>query len=306
MLARSSKTGELRLEGAAGKWASIAIVDGSARAILLDGEGKRLLELLEEEGGLKRALSAEELGLEDGELTGKRLVEGGYANAAAVSYALRKQLSLRMAELFRWGAMELSFTESLDGFGAPLVLEPPSMDELLLSALRDVSDEAPIHLLRRRIGDGMLKLSSFGAMLLEHAPLYPEEAALLPLLRKGAPAGEILAQARGRMRAIRTLAGLLLIAAVEPPSPGASIYSTLVRKRAQLRRNEAPERLLELERAEGGMTARAAMRTLIRDIHPDRLASAAPEQVRRASTEIVAALLAAEAELERRRGVEEG
>lgn len=305
MLARSMKTGELRLQGA-GRRASIALAGGRVGAIWMDFEGPRLLELLAEVGGLSRPLSIDELRLPEGELIGRSLVEAGLTNAAALSYALRRQLALRMTELLRWGAVELNFVEGLSEFEAPLVYEPPSTDELLLAALRSVSDDVPVHLLRRRIGDGMLKLTSFGALLLDSAPLYPEEAALLSRLRRGAPAGELLAVAKGRTRAIRTLAGLLLIAAVEPPSPGAAVYSTLVRKRAQLRRGERPERLLELERDIGGERSqsktRASLRSIIREIHPDRLANAAPAPIHRASTEIVAALLAAEAELARERG----
>src|SRR5690554_3691631 len=310
MLARSSKTGELRLQGA-GKRASLGIVEGSVRAISIDAEGPKLLELLKKEDGLAMSLELNELRLREGELLGRRLVEGGYANAATVSYALRRQLALRMAAIFRWGAIELSFIDGLEEFEAPLILEAPSTQELILGALRSAGEEAPVHLLRRRIGDGVLKLTSFGAMLLDGAPLYPEEAALLVGLRRGAPAGELLAQAKGRVRAIRTLAGLLLIGAAEPPSPGAATYATLVRKRAQLRRGELPERLLDLNldlneegRKDGARAtkARASLRSILREIHPDRLASTAPPPVQRASTEIVAALLKAEAELEDRRG----
>lgn len=303
MLARSKKTGELRLVGA-GKSAAIAVVEGVVRAIHSDeaGEVPRLVELLGEEGALRRQALAEADGFKEheGKLVGKWLVERGYASAAAVSYGLRRQLAYRMAALFRWGALELSFIETLDEFSAPLIFEPPSTEELIMGALRVVSEDVPIHLLRRRIGDGMLKLTGFGEMLMEGAPLYPEEAALLPKLRQGAPAGDVLAQAKGRVRAIRTLGGLLLIAAVEPPSPGASVYSKLVRKRAQLRRCETPERLLEV--GADARSPRSSLRAILREIHPDRLASAAPAPLQRASVEIVAALLEAEAELERRGG----
>src|SRR5690554_8021403 len=95
MLARSSKTGELRLQGA-GKRASLGIVEGSVRAISIDEEGPKLLELLKKEGGLAVSLELNELRLREGELLGRRLVEGGYANGAAVSYALRRQLALQI------------------------------------------------------------------------------------------------------------------------------------------------------------------------------------------------------------------
>src|SRR5690606_14545327 len=174
----------------------------------------------------------------------------------------------------------------------PLLEEPMPAAELVLAGLRGALELVPVHLLRRRVGDGMLRLTGFGELLLAEAALHPEEAAMLPGLRRGAPAADLISLGGGRMRAIRSLAGLCMIGAAEPPSPGRLSYGLLLKKRNQLRNAASPEMLLEVER---GGDARASLRKLARELHPDRFKSGAPASIERVSSEVLSALLDAEA-----------
>jgi hypothetical protein len=295
-LSRTQKTGVLHAQGA-GRSARIAIVGGTPRAIDLEG-GPCLGDILTEEGALDH--DAHRRALESGGPRGpigRFLVESGAAKASAVSYALRKQLRHRAAALFQWGVIELRFEPGDPAFDVPLLEEPMPAAELVLAGLRGAVDLVPVHLLRRRIGDGMLKLTGFGEMLVAEAPLHPEEAAMVSGLRRGAPAADLISLGGGRMRAVRSLAGLCMIGAAEPPSPGRASYGLLLKKRNQLRNAASPEALLEVDRYDDTRAARASLRRLAREIHPDKFKGGAPEVMERLSGEVLTALLDAEARL---------
>lgn len=298
-LSRTQKTGVLHAQGA-GRTARIGIVEGTPRAVEIDG-GPCLGDILAEEGALdheahRRALAERE---PSGPI-GRFLVETGAARASAVSYALRKQLRHRMSALFQWGVLELRFEPGEVALDVPLLEEPMPAAELVLAGLRGALELVPVHLLRRRVGDGMLRLTGFGELLLAEAALHPEEAAMLPALRRGAPAADLISLGGGRMRAVRTLAGLCMIGAAEPPSPGRMSYGLLLKKRNQLRNEASPEALLELDRHADPRAARASLRKLAKELHPDRFRAGAPEAIERLSGEVLTALLDAEARLRAR------
>jgi hypothetical protein len=296
-LARTRKTGVLHAQGA-GRAAQIAIVEGTPRAIQMVAGGPCLGDILTEEGALDHALH--QRALESREASGpigRFLVESGAARASAVSYALRKQLRYRAAALFQWGVIELRFEQGEPDVELPLLEEPMPAAELVLVGLRGAVDLVPVHLLRRRIGDGMLKLTGFGELLVSDAALHPEEAAMIPALRRGAAAADLVSLGGGRMRAVRSLAGFCMIGAAEPPSPGHLSYGLLLKKRNQLRHAASPETLLELPRHGDPRAARASLRRLAKELHPDRFKGGAPAPIERLSSEVLTALLDAEARL---------
>ena len=60
---------------------------------------------------------------------------------------------------------------------------------------------------------------------------------------------------------------------------------------------ESPHELLDVPEGTGGSDARRALRKLVRDLHPDRFGDDVPAPLRRASAEIVTALVDAERSL---------
>jgi hypothetical protein len=88
---------------------------------------------------------------------------------------------------------------------------------------------------------------------------------------------------------------LKLLGAASPRTTGS--YPLLLRKRRELRNDVSAHALLDLPEGAGGRDARLALRKLVRDIHPDRFGDGAPLALRRASGEIVSALVDAEARI---------
>jgi len=80
------------------------------------------------------------------------------------------------------------------------------------------------------------------------------------------------------------------------PRAGGS-YPLLLRKRREVRSQASARTLLDLPEGAGERDARRALRKLVRDLHPDRFGDSAPPALRRASGEIVTALVAAEARI---------
>ena len=60
--------------------------------------------------------------------------------------------------------------------------------------------------------------------------------------------------------------------------------------------------LLDLPEGANGRDARLALRKLVADLHPDRFGEGAPDELRRASGEIVTALVEAESTIAMRAG----
>jgi hypothetical protein len=71
-------------------------------------------------------------------------------------------------------------------------------------------------------------------------------------------------------------------------------YGLLVRKRRQIRDGEGPHRLLDLCEGASPDDARKALRRFASQLHPDVLGPSAPDALRRASTEVLSALIDAE------------
>jgi hypothetical protein len=121
---------------------------------------------------------------------------------------------------------------------------------------------------------------------------------MTPLLQVGAAVDVILSRGGHGTRAIRALLALELLGAVAPPRPGQG-YSVLLRKQRQLRRNADARALLELGPRATPAEAKRALRRLAHVLHPDRFGDAEAPAIRKASTEIMTALVDAERSLAR-------
>lgn len=299
VLARARATGVLTVTSGP-RAARVAVADGTPRAIAMAaGEGDTLGEILEREGALDRDAHARALGSGVRAPVGEWLVSEGATTRPAVSHALRVQLRRRTRALLAWPSSEYRFERGAADVGVPHVPEPIPAAELVLGAMRDVTRGESLAAIARQIGEEHLVLTPAGEALLTTAPLHPCEAAMLPLLRRGASARDLIASGGASPRAIRALFAWRLLLAVAPSGQGKAGYALLVRKQRQLARSASPRALLDLPRDARPDDARRALRRLARDLHPDRFGTAAPEAVRRASTDVLAALVRAEATLRR-------
>lgn len=145
------------------------------------------------------------------------------------------------------------------------------------------------------LGDAVYHLTAVGEALLVGADLRPEEKAVLCLLRRGVPPLAVSTLPGCGLRGYRFLWMLELLGAVSPKAGGS--YPLLLRKRKQMRRQASAHALLDLPEGAGRRDARLALRKLVRDLHPDRFGDRAPLALRRASGEIVTALVDAEARI---------
>lgn len=299
-LSRSQATGVLRID-AADRQARVSIVDGTPRAIATAFAADDLLgDLLVRSGSVDPRAHAEALsdGGPDGPV-GEWLVSTGLAEKSAVAHALRIQLRGRMVRLFGWGSLRLTFDPGSADVGVALVDEPLPTRDLVLAAMREVVRSESLIAIRKRLGDAPLVLTPLGQELLASAALYPEEAAMLPVLRRGAEPAAILAVGAESPRAHRMLFALRMLHAVAPPPPAAS-FRRLLEKHRQVRRSASSQQLLELASGARGDRARRAFRRLAGELHPDRFESAADPAVRKISSEVMQALVRAEADLRRR------
>ncbi|MCB9591504.1 MAG: J domain-containing protein [Sandaracinaceae bacterium] len=236
-------------------------------------------------------------GLPDpGELVGKWAARVGAASAQAISHALRKQLQRRMARLLGVDPPELRLTAGSSDVGVPALDEPPKTAELIVSALRERADDVPLLWARRRLGDSLVVLTPLGKELVSEAVLWPDEAAMISLLERGAPADVLVQATKGSARALRLLYALRQVGACAPPEARGG-YSMLLRKTRQVRQAARAAELLELPNGSAPQDARKALRKLAAAVHPDRFGTSAPAAIRSASHQVMSALVRAQNDL---------
>jgi hypothetical protein len=148
---------------------------------------------------------------------------------------------------------------------------------------------------RSELGDAVYHLTEAGAAFCGGAELRPEETTVLFWLRRGVPAEELATLPGCGLAGYRFLWMLKLLGAASPKGGGS--YPLLLRKRRELRKQASAHVLLDLPEGAGGRDARVALRKLVCDLHPDRFGAHAPPALRRASGEIVTALINAEARI---------
>jgi hypothetical protein len=300
-LARARATGVLGLR-ARGRSADVSIEDGAPIAVALVGEDDPCLgDWLVRDGALDpvRHREAMEEGGPRGPV-GAWLVASGATTEDALAGAVSAQLRHRLSLLFRWEDVELCFRAGSSWVGARRANGERAAAALVLEAMRATVADEPLLVVRKRLGDGVLKLTELGRQLVEGAELFPEEQAMARLLERGDAVDAILSAGGGTSRALRGLFAFRLLGAAMPPSPGGHAYRLLLRKQRQIRMAADAQSLLELPQGHRPEQARRALRRLARDVHPDRFAEAAHPALREASAEVLTALVAAEARLRRR------
>ncbi len=276
----------------------IAVVDGVLRAAGSAGDVEPLGDVLLRGGDLDTPahLRALEQGAPEHPV-GEWLVRAGIASRPAVENALRDQLRARVLAVFAWKEQNYQFVEGRAEMGIPWVHEPVATADIVLAALRRQTGAAAVARLINEHGTTSLTLSALGRSLVRDAALWPDEAAMLPLLDRGAQLSALCSVTAGSPRALRTLAALVALAAVVPSHARGSRYSVLVRKQRQVRKRVSAAELLDLPDDVVPGDARRALRRLVQTVHPDTFGLQAPLAVRRASTELMCALLRAEGEL---------
>ncbi|KPK16955.1 MAG: hypothetical protein AMJ62_03470 [Myxococcales bacterium SG8_38] len=205
-----------------------------------------------------------------------------------------EQVFDRVRQLCEWDGLVLELAQGVTAASWWKLAEPLPARWLALDTMRAAVRLADLRSAQADLAAALYQLTPTGERLLHGACLRPEEAALLPWLRCGIRAADIQALPGCGPSGYRFLWLLKLLRAAAPKAGGSS-YPLLLRKRRQMRRHASPHALLDLPEGANGREARLALRKLVRDLHPDRYGDGAPIELRRASGEIVTALVEAEA-----------
>jgi hypothetical protein len=176
--------------------------------------------------------------------------------------------------------------------------EPLPARRLALDTMRAAACSIDPAGIRAELSDRVYYLTPAGERLLGGVALPPEEAAIVPSLRGGVTADQVAGCGLAGPRFVWMLK--LLRAAA--PKAGGSSYPLLLRKRREVRRHASAHALLDLPEDASGREARKALQKLVGKLHPDRFGEDAPAELRRASGEIVTALLEAESTIAMRAG----
>ena len=217
------------------------------------------------------------------------------ATRGAVLHALRAQLRGRMLSLL--GCQQLSYAQAVADHGAPSpeLEEPPLLADVLLGCLRALSGAQ--RALSARAGE--LELSALGRALLMQATLWPEEEPPPRSVAGRAARFDRCAvpHPSARLRAARVARELGGFAGAAHAKNERGSYGLLLRKRNQIRQGESPYRLLDLPVGATPYEARKALRQFALQLHPDALGPGVPDALRRASGEVMGALIDAERSL---------
>jgi hypothetical protein len=146
---------------------------------------------------------------------------------------------------------------------------------------------------------GPLCLSGLGQLLVRGVTLWPEELAVVEMLKRGADLKRITVAVSGRPRALRFLLLAHVLGAIAVREARQSQYALLLRKLRQSRQAATASTLLGLPPAPTETETRRALQKLAGHLHPDTLGPHAPKELRAASHEVMAALNAAEQRLRR-------
>jgi hypothetical protein len=303
-LTRGRRTGVLRVCSELGM-CRIAVVEGVPRAASGFGaDDEPLGDALVRDGALDTRAHAGALrGVAAlPSPVGRWLLDAGLVSRPALELALRRQLRDRVVRALSCSALDYVFEPGPAEVGVPWIEEPMATADLVLCALRASLHAWPEHALGAVVPEGKLTLTQLGLALTATAALWPEEAVARRLLHEGTTLIEVLRAADAgsvdraacAARALRFVAALSLLSAVTPAGRDAGRCSLLVRKRVQMARDVEAHALLDVPRDASADDARRALRRLAQSVHPDALGPDAPEALRRASSEVLAALAEAE------------
>jgi len=206
-----------------------------------------------------------------------------------------RQVFENVIQMCEWEGLVLRLVQSPAAATWWKLSEPIPARTLALHTIRAAVKGVDMASVRAELGGSVYHLTEAGEALSHGAELRPEETAVLFWLRRGVPAEELSTLPGCGLAGYRFLWMLKLLGAASPKAGGS--YPLLLRKRRELRRQASAHALLDLPEGAGGRDARLALRKLVRDLHPDRFGDRAPPALRRASGEIVTALVNAEARI---------
>jgi hypothetical protein len=294
VLERARASGELAASAHEGR-ARIVVRDG--RVIAIDAptvSAPRLGRLLADQGIATDALEHAACARERGVRVGDAMVRAGLAGRGAISIALRSQLRTRMAEIARWGAVDLQLERRVP---APAVhAEPIAVGALMIGAMRGAVADESVASIATRLGGEALVLTPLGHALIDGAALWPDEESICRALRRGATLDVLVGASQGSPRALRLLLALRCLEAVAPPSATASV-ALLARKARQLRGSSSAAALLDVGPGAAPDEARRAWRRLAGLLHPDRFSHGVPVPLAELSNEVSCALQGAAREM---------
>ncbi|UCH29591.1 MAG: J domain-containing protein [Myxococcales bacterium] len=203
-----------------------------------------------------------------------------------------RQLLQSLMQVLQWEGLVLRLGEA-HGAEWWRLRDPLAARTLALQVMRAAVADVDVGAVRSDLGGGTYHLTEAGEALVLGAELRPEETAAVFWLRRGVLAEDIPTLPGCGLRGYRFAWMLKLLRGAAPKTGGS--YPLLLRKRREVRRQASARVLLDLPEGAGGRDARQALRKLVRDLHPDRFGDSVPPALRRASGEIVTALVNAEA-----------
>jgi len=206
-----------------------------------------------------------------------------------------RHVAQSVVQMCRWEGLVLRLRQSPTAANGSVLSARMPARAVALQSMRAVVNRLDFADPAVELADGIYHLTAVGEALLAGAELRPEEATVLFWLRRGVSARALADLPGCGLRSRRFLWMLGLLRAASPRAGGS--YPLLLRKRREVRAEASAHALLDLPEGAGGRDARLALRKLVRDLHPDRFGDRAPLSLRRASGEIVTALVDAEARI---------
>lgn len=228
---------------------------------------------------------------------GRWLVETGCTTSAALQYTLRRQLRERVKRMLVSSALDYHFDRCQPDAADSWLEAPYSVGDLVLFGLRELLAEREVEHDLSALPKGTLRLTGVGASLVYGAALWPEEQAVVELLRQGSDLRRIREAVRNADRGLRLLVLVHVLGALTVSDARRSQYALLLRKLRQARQAVDATALLELPSTATEEQARRALHRFAGSLHPDTLGPHAPDELRAASHEVMAALNAAERHL---------
>lgn len=252
--------------------------------------------------GLDRARASGTLRLHGFGREGLLLLAGGQVVGANVDRRVataRVHVLEGMYRMCGWEQVVVRFVNEGDPRSSWRLDDSIPARDLALQTVRQVVKAMGPSSVRGELGGALYRLTPIGEQLLDGLALRVEEKAVLFWLRRGVQAEDVTALPDCGLEGYRFLCSLKLLGAAAPKAGGS--YPLLLRKRQQVRRQVSAHALLDLPEGAGDQDARRALRKLVKDLHPDRFGEETPPALRRASGEIVTALVDAEARITSRR-----
>jgi len=207
----------------------------------------------------------------------------------------QRQLLEGVAQVCEWDGLLLRLVQEPLSTSWWKLREPVPARRLALQLMRAALQGVEASAIRSDLGDAIYHLTEAGDAMLAGAQLRPEETAVVFWLRRGVSAADISSLPGCGLRGYRFAWMLKLLRCAAPKAGGS--YPLLLRKRREMRSHASARVLLDLPEGAGGQDARRALRKLVRDLHPDRFGDSVPPALKRASGEIVTALVDAEARI---------